>query len=198
MDAHTLLPDGPIEDKGPVCTEFRRREIATFHAACEYVHQLPYGYNSDRDDLFILFKEGMGSCTTKHAVIATLAEELGLAVEKNIGVYPLSEAIVTGTQAIVARYGLPFIPMVHCFLAGNGLRVDLTEGNHNGKNAPIDDFLHIEPVVPNISARDEYLLYRRVLQDLLDRHAALQGLKIKTLLRAREEGLVLLRSKVAD
>ncbi len=32
----------------------------------------------------ILFKEKMGSCTTKHAVIATLAEELKLPVQKNI------------------------------------------------------------------------------------------------------------------
>jgi hypothetical protein len=29
----------------------------------------------------------MGTCTTKYAVIATLAAELKLAVEKNIGIY---------------------------------------------------------------------------------------------------------------
>ena len=49
---------------------------------------MPYGYNSDRDDLLILFREGFGSCTTKHAVIATLAGELGLPVVKNIGSTP--------------------------------------------------------------------------------------------------------------
>lgn len=197
MDAHTLLPDAPIEAKGPVSAEFRRRDLASFHAACAFVHQLPYGYNSDRDDLFILFKEGMGSCTTKHAVIATLAEELGLAVKKNIGIYPMTEQIVTGAQAILARYGLPFIPMVHCFLAGDTYRVDLTEGNNNGKNTPIDDFLHTEAVIPNISAKDEYLLYRRGLKALLASANALRGLEIKTLLHAREEGIILLRSKVS-
>jgi hypothetical protein len=198
MDAYTLLPDRPIDAKGIICAEFRRRNITTFQAACGFVHRLPYGYNSHRDDLFILFKEGKGSCTTKHAVIATLAEELGLGIKKQIGIYAMTEVIVTGTQAILEAYGQAFIPMVHCFLAGNGLRVDLTEGNHNGKNTPIDDFLHTETVSPNISAKDEYLLYRRVLNDLLRRHGALRGVELKTVLHSREEGILLLRSKVPD
>ena len=80
-----------------------------------YVHELPYGYNSDRDDLMILFKEKMGTCTTKHAVIATLAAELGLAITKSVGVYAMTEAIVTGTDKILAEYGLPYVPMIHCF-----------------------------------------------------------------------------------
>lgn len=198
MDAYTLLPDRPIDAKGPLCAEFRRRNIISFRTACSFVHHLPYGYNSDREDIFILFKEGKGSCTTKHAVIATLAEELGLGVKKKIGIYAMTEAIVTGTQSILDAYGLPFIPMVHCFLAGNGLQVDLTEGNHNGKNTPIDDFLHTETVHPNICAKEEYLLYRRVLNDLLRRHEALRGTELKTVLHAREEGIRLLRSKVPD
>jgi hypothetical protein len=198
VDAYTLLPDGPIDAKGPVSAEFRRRDIATFQAACAFVHRLPYGYNSDRDDLFMLFKEGKGSCTTKHAVIATLADEIGLPVVKTIGIYAMTETIVTGTQAILDTYHLPFIPMVHCFLVDNGCRVDLTEGNHNGKNSAIDDFLYTESVIPNISAKEEYRLYRRVLKDLLRQQETLRGIEIKTLLHAREEGMVLLRSKISD
>ncbi|MEJ2638635.1 MAG: hypothetical protein P8010_03585 [Desulfosarcinaceae bacterium] len=198
MDAYTQLPDQPIADGGTVSAEFRRRGITTFQAACAYVHRLPYGYNSDRDDPMILFKEGKGSCTTKHAVIATLAEELGLPVVKTIGIYAMTETIVTGTQAILDTYDLPFIPMVHCFLAGEGVRVDLTEGNHNGKNIPIHDFLHTATVIPNISAKAEYLLYRLAVKDLIHHHADLKGVDMKTLLHAREEGIVLLRSKISD
>jgi hypothetical protein len=197
MDAYTGLPDSPIGDKEPVSAEFRRRGIDTFQTACSFVHRLPYGYNSDRDDLFMLFKEAKGSCTTKHAVIATLAEEIGLPVVKTIGIYAMTDRIVTGTQAIMDAYDLPFVPMVHCFLAGDGLRVDLTQGNNNGKNSAIDDFLHTETVIPNISAKEEYLRYRRVVGDLIQHHAALQGVTLKTLLHAREDGIVLLRSKIS-
>jgi hypothetical protein len=198
MDAYTLLPDGPIGDNGPVCTELRRRGITSFQAACGIVHRLPYGYNSERDDLFALFKEGKGSCTTKHAVIASLAAEIGLPVVKTIGIYAMTEAIVTGTQAILDAFDLPFIPMVHCFLACEGRRVDLTEGNRNGKNTAIDHFLYTETVIPNISAKNEYLLYRSAVKALIRRHDALRGVTLKTILHAREAGIVLLRSKVSE
>ena len=56
----------------------------------------------------ILFKEKMGTCTTKHAVVATLAAELGLPIttrgrhrRNDRGVSP------TGTGKIRAQYSLP-------------------------------------------------------------------------------------------
>lgn len=196
MDPITRLPDAPVTGDGPMAAEFRKRQIATFRAACTWVHQLPYGYNGDRDDLYALFKEGMGSCTTKHAVIATLAGELELDVVKNIGIYAMTEEIVSGSGQILEAHGLPYLPMVHCFLAHGDYRVDLTEGNHNGKNMPIDDFLHAEAVIPNISAKAEYLLYRRALVGPILSAPALKGVDLKTLLHAREAGLALLRGHI--
>ena len=193
-----LLPEKQMVGTGPMIAAFKALGVESFQAACAYVHQLPYGYNSDRDDLTILFKEGKGSCTTKHAVIATLASELGLAVVKRIGIYAMTESIVTGTQAILERYGLPYVPMVHCFLACGDLFVDLTAGNFNGKNRPIDQFLHTEEVVPNISAKEEYLRYRAALKALLETRQELAGIKISTLLRAREDGIVLLKANIGE
>ena len=161
------------------------------------MHELPYGYNSDRDDLMILFKEKMGSCTTKHAVIATLAVELDLPVAKHIGIYAMTEAIVTGTDRILQQYGLPHLPMIHCFLVHGRYRVDLTEGNHNGKNRPIDEMLYTEAVTPTIPAKAEYLKYRQALKGLIRDREELQGIDIKTILHAREAGLALLRAHVA-
>jgi hypothetical protein len=144
----------------------------------------------------ILFAENYGSCTTKHAVIATLAVELQLPIEKSIGIYAMTEDLVTGTQPILKKYELPFVPMVHCFLVYKDYRVDLSEGNRNGKNGPIDYFLHTESVQPNISAKDEYLLYRRALKDSILTRKEMQGIDLKRILKAREEGLALLRANV--
>jgi hypothetical protein len=193
------LPDKSlVSGNGPMTAAFLSRAISGFRAACDYVRRLPYGYNSDRDDPMILFKEGKGSCTTKHAVIATLSDELGLPVTKSIGIYPMTEPLVTGTQAIVDRYGLPYIPMVHCFLVHGADRIDLTAGNRNGKNGPIETFLHTEPVAPNISARKEYMRYRAALTKLLQTRSELRGQELKTILKAREEALALLRAGIDD
>lgn len=196
MDKHNVFPDAPIASSSPVSAQFFKLGIVTFHSACRWVHELPYGYNADRDDLMVLFKEKMGSCTTKHAVIATLAAELELPVEKNIGIYAMTERIVTGTEAILQNYGLPYLPMIHCFLNDGNHRVDLTEGNANGKNRPIDAFLYTEAVTPSIMAKDEYLIYRHVLKDLIQNRYELHGIDIKNILYAREEGLKLLKSLV--
>lgn len=196
MEHYTVFPDQPILTNGPIARAFLGMGIDDFHTACRFVHELPYGYNADRDDLMILFKENMGSCTTKHAVIATLAAELAIAIDKHIGIYAMTEALVTGTQQILDRYALPYLPMVHCFLVFEGHRVDLSQGNRNGKNGPIDDFLYTERVAATIPGKDEYLLYRRALGEHVLPRPEFHGITIKTILKAREEGLSLLRANL--
>jgi hypothetical protein len=196
MDKIDIFPEASISGEGVVSAEFISRGIDRFTDACNYVHRMPYGYNSDRDDLLILFKEGFGTCTTKHAVIATLAKELQLPVVKNIGVYAMTEAIVTGTSEILREYDLPYLPMVHCFLVYEDYRVDLTEGNRNGKNDAIDEFLFTARVIPNITAKDEYLLYRQALKNHILVRPELQGVDIKRILQARERGLERLKANV--
>ena len=196
MDKFTVFPNAAIKASGPVSGKFLSLGINGFIDACRYVHELPYGYNSDRDDLMILFKEKFGSCTTKHAVIATLAAELGLPIKKAIGIYAMTEEIVTGADKILDTYGLPYVPMLHCFLVYGEHRVDLTEGNNNGKKRSIEDFLYTKKVIPNISAKDEYLLYRKALSDYILIKNELKGIDLKNILKAREEGLALLKANI--
>lgn len=197
MDSFTVFPDKPIRDAGPISRTFLGLGVATFHDACRRVRGMPYGYNSNRDDPMTLFTEGRGSCTTKHAVIALLAMELGIPVEKRVGVYAMTEDLVDGAGEIARRHGLPHVPMIHCFLASGPHRVDLTEGNRNGKNRAVDVFLHQERVSPDISEKEEYLLYRRALSEKILKTGDLAGVDVKRVLQAREEGIRLLRAKVS-
>jgi hypothetical protein len=196
MDQYTVFPDKKIKASGQVSQQFLEFGVNTFIDACRFVYELPYGYNSDRDDLMILFKERFGTCSTKHAVIATLALELDLPIHRMMGIYAMTEAIVAGADSILVNYGLPYVPMIHCFLAYDDLRVDLTEGNHNGKKCAIDAFLYTAQVIPAISAKHEYLLYRKTLQDSILEKGELAGTALKDILRAREEGLALLKANL--
>ena len=196
MDKFHVFPEKAITGTGPISQAFLGLGIRSFQEACRYVHQLPYGYNSDRDDLMILFKEKMGTCTTKHAVIATLAAELGLPITRGVGIYPMTEAIVAGTEKILSEYSLPYVPMIHCFLEYEDYRVDLTEGNRNGKNRPIDDFLYTDRVDATISAKDEYMIYRKALSEVILKRPELKAVDLKRILHAREEGLILLKANL--
>jgi hypothetical protein len=198
MNPYTIFPNPEIPGGAAISDLFRALGIKRFHDACRYVYELPYGYNSDRDDPTILFKERMGTCTTKHATIATLAQELGLPISRGVGIYPMAEEIVTGAGRITTDYKLPYVPMIHCFLEYDGHKVDLTEGNRNGKNLPIDEFLFTQKVEPNISAKAEYIIYRNALAGLVQSRDELKGIDIHQLLRAREEGLKVLRANIGQ
>ena len=197
MDSYTVLPNPIIDKKGIISEKFTSLKIKNFRDACTYVHDIPYGYNSITDDIFILFKEGYGSCTTKHAVIATLAEELSIPVYKMVGIYAMNEEIVTGTNRILEKYHLPYLPMIHCFLIYDSYMVDLTEGNNNGKNRSIEEFLFTEKVIPNIYEKEEYHLYKKALKNHILPRKEMEGITMNDVLHARAEGIALLRSKVS-
>ena len=147
--------------------------------------------------MMTLFKEKMGTCTTKHAVIATLARELALPIHKNVGIYSMTEELVTGTVRLLGKFNLPYIPMTHCFLVYENFRVDLTEGNRNGKNRSIDDFLYTVQVKATISAKEEYMIYRNALSEIILKREELKRVDIKGILHAREEGLKLLKKNLS-
>ena len=76
-------------------------------------------------------------------------------------------------------------------------RVDLTEGNNNGKNRSIEEFLFTEKVIPNFSEKDEYLLYRKALKNHILVRKEMEGITMIDVLHARTEGISLLRSKIS-
>ena len=198
MDRYENLPDGEITSSGEISKKFLELGIKSFKHACMFIHKLEYGYNSNYDDEMILFKEKKGTCTTKHAVIAKLAEELNLPLFKNVGVYKFTEEICTGTNQILKKYDIPYVPMVHCFLAYEEFKFDLTEGNNNGKNRSIENFIQVEKVIPFISRKDEYLILKKVLKDKILPSKEMEGIKEKNLLKARLEAIDLLKYNIKD
>jgi len=110
-----------------------------------------------------------------------------------VGVYKFTEDITTGAQEILKKYNIPYVPMVHCFLVYKEYRFDLTEGNNNGKKASIKDFIESREVDPFISRKDEYLWYKKVLKEKVIPSIEMKGIEERTLLKAREESILLLK-----
>ena len=193
MDFYNKIPNAEIKDNGKISKKFLELGITSFREACDYVHNIEYGFNSDYDDEMILFKENKGSCTSKHAVISGLAEELGIPLYKHVGIYKLTEEISTGTKEILKKYNIPYIPMVHCFLVYKNYRFDLTEGNCNGKNTTLEEFIYEEKVNPFITRKDEYLLFKRILKEKILPSKEMDGISERSLLKAREESIILIK-----
>jgi len=193
MDSYDKLPDAEITPVGEISKKFIELGITTFKEACFYVHDSKYGYNSNYDDKMIFFKEKMASCTMKHATIAGLAEELKIPLYKYIGVYKFTEEITTGVEKITQKYNIPYVPMVHCFLVYGDYHFDLTEGNFNGKKRSLEEFIQIEKVDPFISRTVEYKLFKKILKNQILPSKDMEGINERTLLKAREESIKLLK-----
>ena len=193
MDSYNNLPDAEIKSVGEISRTFLERDIKSFKEACEYVQEIDYGYNTNYDDKMIFFKENMGTCTSKHAVIAGLAEELDIPLYKYVGIYKFTEDVSTGANEILEKYEVPYVPMVHCFLVYKDLRFDLTEENCNGKNTTLENFIHEEKVDPFITRKVEYLLFKRVLKEKILLSKEWEGIKERTALKAREEAIILIK-----
>ncbi len=196
MDVISLIPTVKLMERGLISRKFLELGITELSQAIEYVHSMKYGYNSNYDDPFILFKENKGTCTSKHATIARLAKELDIPLFKTVGIYKMTEEIVTGTQDILTEHDIPYIPMIHCFLVFQQYRFDLTEGNANGKNRPINEFIQVKQVSPDFSQNEEYLWYKDVLRNAILKSPEMIGIKEIEILKARQKGILLLKSKV--
>jgi len=164
MNPITVLPDVALQPRGVISEQYLQRGLNTFHAACQWTKDLPYGANTNNEDSLILFEEGHGTCTTKHGAIARLAQEHDLPVHKSLGFYRLNDEIVTGVSSLLAPHGLDFIPQIHCFLVYQNLRVDLTEGNCNGKNKTIEDYDFVVQVAPDLTEDQDQTYYRAYLR----------------------------------
>lgn len=180
MDSIAVLPDAIIEPSGIVAQAFFSRNLETFKQACQWIKDLPYGSNSSTEDSLILFEENCGTCTTKHGIVARLAQELDLDVYKNLGFYRLNDEIVNGVNSLLEPHGLSFIPQIHCFLEYGKFKVDLTEGNCNGKNKTIEMYDFVVRVSPDLTRAEEEHYYLSYLNQYfsIEPQLALVGIPI--------------------
>lgn len=125
------LPNAPISKCGTVSHEFIKTGISTLWEAIAYVKQLPYGRNADRSQYLQVLTEQQGTCSTKHALIAALADELSLPLSLNLGIFYLTASNYPELAAILSDYQLPAIPEAHCFLNYKQHSLDLTFPEHS-------------------------------------------------------------------
>ncbi|MBH8584709.1 transglutaminase domain-containing protein [Thermoactinomyces sp. CICC 10520] len=119
---------------GEVSQAFQSLGVQTFQEAACYLQALPYGRNANRADARSVLREGKGTCSMKHALLAILAEENNMPVRLMIGIYLMNEDNTPGVGKVLERYGLKEIPEAHCYLRFEGQYLDFTRltGQTNG------------------------------------------------------------------
>jgi len=142
-----MFPNKKIQGKGKISTEFLKLNISDFLSACQYAQKLPYGRTSQPADYLLVLREHCGTCSSKHALLAKLAEEIGLPLDLTLGIYRMTEANTPGVGRILANHRMEFIPEAHCYLTYQGERFDFTK-EIDPEQEPISKFLKEETISP--------------------------------------------------
>lgn len=130
-----------------LCDEVRARGFTSFGQLTRHVRSLPYGRTADGEDPCAVLQEGHGTCSSKHQLLAAVAQACGHSeVQLTVGIYEMCEANTPGVGAVLTAASLSSIPEAHCYLTVEGRRVDLT-GLASGQSSPFDALV-CEQVVP--------------------------------------------------
>lgn len=186
MQSWLALPDIVLQPTGSMSGELTARGLKDFRAAGRYLHQLPYGRNMNRADFRLVLSEGRGTCSTKHALLAALAQEQHLPIVLTVGIYEMNDRNTPGVGIVLNQHGLSAIPEAHCYLTFQGMRIDVTRSGVE-PTEPISEFLYEEAIVPEQIGDYKVQLHQRFLRDWLAATVAVSGRSFAEMWKIREE-----------
>jgi hypothetical protein len=160
------LPQFQIENRETVSKNFLQAGIKDYHSAIQYVWDLPYGRNSNSSDYSLVLAEKKGTCSTKHAILAKLAQEHNKDIQLVTGIYEMCEQNTPGVGQVLEKYTLSYLPEAHCYLTYQGRRFDYTR-NLKSSDQPIDSFLYEETILPDQIGEYKRTLHQAYLQEWL-------------------------------
>jgi len=161
MDA--LSPTHVLDSSLPLSSLARSHKLFDWSALVAHVRLLPYGRNSSRSDLSTVLKEGVGSCSSKHAFLAQVAIENEIKdITLVLGVYKMSQANTPGIGKLIDAAGLTYIPEAHCYLRIAGKPIDVTNSSSNIDKV-IVDLLEEKEIRPEFVAHDKPAYHRNYI-----------------------------------
>ncbi len=122
--------------------------LSNLEMCMAYLRKLPYGRNTHRDDLRLVFTEKKGTCSSKHAALKSIAIEQEIyEVRLILCIYKMNAQNTPGIGPHIRDAGLEYIPEAHCYLDFDGEKIDLTTPNASLAHIE-NDILHEEIISP--------------------------------------------------
>ncbi|MDF3028740.1 MAG: hypothetical protein K0S23_3047 [Fluviicola sp.] len=172
-------------------TAFQERGIDSFSEACSFIAQLPYGRNANREDFRLVLSEGKGTCSSKHALLASLALENGHPeIELIAGIFLMNGETHSKLDGFFDGKTYTNIPECHCYLRIRGERFDFTDTSGRLKKI-IPKLVREQRIDPNQVSDWKIMIHKDYLQRWLTRNPAIQ-LTLDEIWKDREEAIALL------
>ncbi len=134
-----------LKNAEPLSNLIINKGLRTWSALLEYTIKLPYGRNFNRHDVSLVITENKGTCSSKHALLKTIADLNDIKnVQLIVGIYKMNSVNMPKIGSVLTSNGLDYIPEAHCYLKINNKRIDLTTITSNIENLQKDIMEEIE------------------------------------------------------
>lgn len=143
--------------------------IKNWQQLTQFIQNLPYGRNSNRNDFSLVISESKGTCSSKHALLKAIALENNWEdIHLILGMYKMSEENTPGIGSVLAETPIPFLPEAHCYLMINSVRKDLTSSQADIANIENDLLREVE-ILPHQVSEYKIAYHKDYLMDWIEK-----------------------------
>lgn len=179
-------PEFEITANCQISIAFTARGIHTFSKAAEFVKEMAYGRNADKNNLLSVLNDNCGTCSTKHALLSMLAAENRFQdIKLIIGLYKMNSSNTPEIARILLEKNLPYIPEAHCYLKFGEQRLDMTNSTSTTADF-VDDLIEEIEILPEQISDFKVNYHKAYLLKWLDQNM-LVNLSLHELWHIREQ-----------
>ncbi len=163
-----------IHSNSEISQLFLKNHCSDFHSASEFVRNLPYRRNLNKDNLNTVFIDECGTCSTKHALLKTLAEDNNQPDFKLIlGIFRMNGNNTPKIKPVLEAYNVDCIPEAHNYLKFNNQILDFTK-KHSSEIDFIDDLLEETEIQPHQISQFKIEFHKNYLRKWLAENPRIQ------------------------
>ena len=119
--------DYKLTSKDKLSELAKRNGIKTWNELTKFIKNLPYGRNKNRTDFGLVLSEQKGTCSSKHALLKSIADLNNVPNIKLItGIYRMTASNTPKIGTVLAENSIEFIPEAHCYLEIGNQKCDFT------------------------------------------------------------------------
>ena len=127
FNSRIMEKDYKLNSKDELTELAKCNGIETWNQLTQFIKNLPYGRNKNRSDFRLVFSEMKGTCSSKHALLKTIADLNEVPnIVLVIGIYRMNHLNTPKIGLELMENSIDFIPEAHCYLKINGIRTDFT------------------------------------------------------------------------
>jgi hypothetical protein len=135
-----------IENTGEISKLFLANDCLNFLQAQQFIRQLRYGRNANKNDCTTLFADECGTCSTKHVVLKKLAiEQNKTEVRLMLGIFAMNINNTPSIANILNKNNVIAIPEAHNYLRVHHQIIDCTKQGWTAQHFEHDLVVEIEP-----------------------------------------------------